>query len=181
MITKRALITGITGQDGSYLAEFLLQKDYEISIELFLADKMQRGDPPRRAEINDLLLNLRQVSKDFRKAIESFSDPYLYRTLGLSGKEWPEVRDHALDAAKKMYDVANSAYLKADLDKGGPSKDIALDGFIRRLAPVYGQATSKEPTSKLFIALTETLLDTLGFRYHSRESLTKRIQRILSE
>ncbi len=27
---KRALITGITGQDGSYLAEFLLQKDYDV-------------------------------------------------------------------------------------------------------------------------------------------------------
>jgi GDPmannose 4,6-dehydratase len=28
--TKRALITGITGQDGSYLAEFLLKKGYEV-------------------------------------------------------------------------------------------------------------------------------------------------------
>ena len=27
---KKALITGITGQDGSYLAEFLLNKDYEV-------------------------------------------------------------------------------------------------------------------------------------------------------
>jgi len=27
---KRAIITGITGQDGSYLAEFLLQKGYEV-------------------------------------------------------------------------------------------------------------------------------------------------------
>jgi len=27
---KRALVTGITGQDGSYLAEFLLQKDYMV-------------------------------------------------------------------------------------------------------------------------------------------------------
>ncbi|HEV2117446.1 MAG TPA: GDP-mannose 4,6-dehydratase, partial [Terriglobales bacterium] len=27
---KRALITGITGQDGSYLAELLLAKGYEI-------------------------------------------------------------------------------------------------------------------------------------------------------
>jgi len=27
---KKALITGITGQDGSYLAEFLLAKDYEV-------------------------------------------------------------------------------------------------------------------------------------------------------
>ncbi len=30
MATKRALITGITGQDGSYLAEFLLAKGYEV-------------------------------------------------------------------------------------------------------------------------------------------------------
>ena len=27
---KRALITGITGQDGSYLTEFLLDKGYEV-------------------------------------------------------------------------------------------------------------------------------------------------------
>lgn len=30
MVHKRALITGITGQDGSYLAEFLLSKEYEV-------------------------------------------------------------------------------------------------------------------------------------------------------
>ncbi len=29
-MTKRALITGITGQDGSYLAEFLLDKGYDV-------------------------------------------------------------------------------------------------------------------------------------------------------
>ena len=27
---KRALLTGITGQDGSYLAELLLEKGYEV-------------------------------------------------------------------------------------------------------------------------------------------------------
>lgn len=31
MAKKKALITGITGQDGSYLAEFLLKKGYEVS------------------------------------------------------------------------------------------------------------------------------------------------------
>jgi GDPmannose 4,6-dehydratase len=30
MAIKRALITGVTGQDGSYLAEFLLQQGYEV-------------------------------------------------------------------------------------------------------------------------------------------------------
>jgi GDP-D-mannose dehydratase len=35
---KRAFITGVTGQDGSYLAEFLLQKGYEVH-------GLQRGVP----------------------------------------------------------------------------------------------------------------------------------------
>ncbi len=29
-MVKKALVTSITGQDGSYLAEFLLSKGYEI-------------------------------------------------------------------------------------------------------------------------------------------------------
>ena len=29
-MSKTALITGITGQDGSYLAEFLLEKGYQV-------------------------------------------------------------------------------------------------------------------------------------------------------
>ena len=29
-MTKKAFITGITGQDGAYLAEFLLEKGYEV-------------------------------------------------------------------------------------------------------------------------------------------------------
>jgi GDPmannose 4,6-dehydratase len=30
MLVKKALLTGITGQDGSYLSEFLLKKGYEV-------------------------------------------------------------------------------------------------------------------------------------------------------
>jgi len=30
MAAKRALITGVTGQDGAYLAQFLLGKGYEV-------------------------------------------------------------------------------------------------------------------------------------------------------
>ena len=29
---KKALITGVTGQDGSYLAEFLLEKDMKCMV-----------------------------------------------------------------------------------------------------------------------------------------------------
>ena len=44
MAKKRAVITGITGQDGSYLAEFLLEKDYEVFglIRRSSTDKFER-------------------------------------------------------------------------------------------------------------------------------------------
>lgn len=42
---KKALITGITGQDGSYLAEFLLEKGYEVH---GIARRVAFEDPIRR-------------------------------------------------------------------------------------------------------------------------------------
>ncbi|KMP10470.1 GDP-D-mannose dehydratase [Candidatus Nitromaritima sp. SCGC AAA799-A02] len=43
MTTKKALITGITGQDGSYLAEFLLEKGYEVHGLVRRASTFNRG------------------------------------------------------------------------------------------------------------------------------------------
>src|SRR6202167_1479891 len=52
---KRALVTGITGQDGSYLAEFLLAKGYEVHglirrASTFNTDRLERiyADPHER-------------------------------------------------------------------------------------------------------------------------------------
>lgn len=44
-MTKKALITGITGQDGSYLAELLLEKGYEVH---GLVRRVALEDPMRR-------------------------------------------------------------------------------------------------------------------------------------
>ncbi|MDH3494363.1 MAG: GDP-mannose 4,6-dehydratase [Acidobacteriota bacterium] len=44
-MAKRALITGITGQDGSYLAELLLEKGYEVH---GLVRRVAMEDPKRR-------------------------------------------------------------------------------------------------------------------------------------
>ena len=50
---KRALITGITGQDGSYLAELLLQKEYEVH---GIVRRIALEDPTHRLwRINHLL------------------------------------------------------------------------------------------------------------------------------
>lgn len=44
-MSKRALITGITGQDGSYLAEYLLEQGYEVH---GLVRRVAMEDPERR-------------------------------------------------------------------------------------------------------------------------------------
>ena len=63
-MTKRALITGVTGQDGAYLAEFLLDKGYEVHgvirrlssfntqrIDHLYSDPHQPGAAPRNIRI----------------------------------------------------------------------------------------------------------------------------------
>ena len=59
---KRALITGITGQDGGYLAELLLEKGYQVH------------GLTRRPDANHMYLDSQQVrdtSVDIDSCIES--------------------------------------------------------------------------------------------------------------
>jgi GDPmannose 4,6-dehydratase len=57
---KKALITGVTGQDGSYLAELLLDKDYEVHGVVRRSSTFNRGriDHLRRDTIGDRHLRL---------------------------------------------------------------------------------------------------------------------------
>jgi GDPmannose 4,6-dehydratase len=57
---KKALITGITGQDGSYLSELLLQKDYEVHgvVRRSSTFNRERIDHLRRDSIGDRHLRL---------------------------------------------------------------------------------------------------------------------------
>jgi GDPmannose 4,6-dehydratase len=71
--TKRALITGVTGQDGSYLAELLLEKGYEVCgmVRRASVEKFERIEHLReriRLAQADLLdqLSLIEVVKGFR-------------------------------------------------------------------------------------------------------------------
>jgi len=56
---KKALITGITGQDGSYLAEFLLEKGYKVY------GMCRRTSTPSLGRIEHLLSKIEIVSGDF--------------------------------------------------------------------------------------------------------------------
>ena len=57
---KKALITGITGQDGSYLAEFLLDKGYEVHGVVRRSSTFNRGriDHLRRASLGEQHIRL---------------------------------------------------------------------------------------------------------------------------
>jgi GDPmannose 4,6-dehydratase len=57
---KKALITGITGQDGSYLSELLLEKDYQVHGVVRRSSTFNRGriDHLRRDSIGDRHLRL---------------------------------------------------------------------------------------------------------------------------
>lgn len=66
-MAKRALITGITGQDGSYLAEFLLSKGYEVH---GIVRRVALEDPEHRTwRIN----HLRDRVKLHSASLESYS------------------------------------------------------------------------------------------------------------
>jgi GDPmannose 4,6-dehydratase len=70
-MTRRALITGITGQDGSYLAEFLLGHDYEVHgmVRRSSTDTMERIEHLRerialhQADLLDQLSLLRLLER----------------------------------------------------------------------------------------------------------------------
>ena len=69
-MSRRALITGITGQDGSYLAEFLLSKGYEVH---GIVRRIALEDPTHR------LSRLRGIQDRIRlhaASIESFASVY---------------------------------------------------------------------------------------------------------
>ena len=75
---KRALITGITGQDGSYLAELLLEKGYEVH------GIIRRSSSFNTSRIDHLYRDRHEVSNlssaydDFRSLNNSFSVKYFY-------------------------------------------------------------------------------------------------------
>lgn len=57
-MSPKALITGVTGQDGSYLAEFLLEKGYEV------VGMIRRGSMPNFQRIQHLLDRITLVNGD---------------------------------------------------------------------------------------------------------------------
>ena len=65
---KKALITGVTGQDGSYLAEFLLGKGYEVH------GLKRRASSFNTARVDHLYRDLHEESSNFRMHYADMTD-----------------------------------------------------------------------------------------------------------
>ena len=82
LIRKVALLTGITGQDGSYLAEFLLEKGYEVHGIIRRSSSFNTGriehiyKDPRTSKSYALLLRF------FNDVIRTKTLPSLWRFNG---------------------------------------------------------------------------------------------------
>ena len=95
---KRALITGITGQDGSYLAELLLEKGYEVH------GVVRRSSAPNYWRIEHLLADISLVEADLTdsasldRAVRLVRPEEVYNLAAQSfvGVSWAEPR-HTLD------------------------------------------------------------------------------------
>ena len=59
---KRALITGIAGQDGTYLSQFLLDRDYEV-FGIINPNSSNKSDSTKKPLSSVIIQHLRHTQK----------------------------------------------------------------------------------------------------------------------
>jgi GDPmannose 4,6-dehydratase len=133
-MAKKALITGITGQDGSYLAELLLSKGYEV-----------HGIIRRTSTFNTGRLDAIYADPHSQKArlFLHYGDLSDASALArLIGKVQPE----------EIYNLAAQSHVRVSFDSAEYSTDIDATGTVRLLEairetgikPRFYQASSSE-------------------------------------
>lgn len=103
---KKALITGITGQDGSYLAELLLSKGYEVH------GIVRRSSLPNTARIAHLIADHHSKSKSFLLHSGDLSDSS--RIFGLISAIAPD----------EVYNLAAQSHVRVSFDEAEYTGDV---------------------------------------------------------
>jgi len=119
---KKALITGVTGQDGSYLAEFLLEKGYEVH------GIIRRSSSYNQERLEDLL------TEEEAKALLNNSNFHLH---------YGDVTD-ALNITKiigevqpnEIYNLAAQSHVRVSFDMPGYTLDVDAKGTLNILEAV---------------------------------------------
>lgn len=129
---KKALITGITGQDGSYLAEFLLEKGYEVH------------GITRRASIS----NTARIDHLIAKNAVTLHDGDLSDSSSL-------VRIISLVQPDEIYNLAAQSHVQVSFDVPEYSGDVDAIGVLRILEAVRILGLTKK--TKIYQASTSEL------------------------
>lgn len=129
---KVALITGITGQDGSYLAEFLLEKGYEVH------GIVRRASSSNTTRIDHLLE---------KKAIK-LHDGDLTDSTSL-------IRIITLTQPDEIYNLAAQSHVQVSFDVPEYSGDVDAIGVLRILEAVRILGLAKK--TKIYQASTSEL------------------------
>jgi GDPmannose 4,6-dehydratase len=133
-MAKRALITGITGQDGSYLAELLLSKGYEVHGIIRRASTFNTG-------------RLEPIYQD-----PHASDKRLFLHYGDLSDGSAMARLIQTVAPDEVYNLAAQSHVRVSFDSPEYTADITGTGTIRLLEairevgikPRFYQASSSE-------------------------------------
>jgi GDPmannose 4,6-dehydratase len=146
-MAKRALITGITGQDGSYLAELLLAKGYEIHGIIRRASTFNTG------RLDHIYADPHQSSNRLKLHYGDLSD-----ASGLA-------RLLAKIEPQEIYNLAAQSHVRVSFDCPEYTTDITATGAVRLLEairesgikPRFYQASSSEMFGKVqAVPQTET-------------------------
>lgn len=129
---KKALITGITGQDGSYLAEFLLEKGYEVH------GMVRRSSISNTARIDHLIA----------KNSITLHDGDLTDTSSI-------VRILQLVKPDEIYNLAAQSHVQVSFDVPEYSGDVDALGVLRILEAV--RILGMTETARIYQASTSEL------------------------
>ena len=129
---KKALITGVTGQDGSYLSEFLLEKGYEV-----------HGI-------------IRRSSVDFRERIAHLEGtPHFHLHYGDLSDTSSLVKVIGMVRPDEIYNLAAQSHVQVSFDSPEFTADIDATGVLRILEAV--RITGLAETCRIYQASTSEL------------------------
>ena len=131
-MAKKALITGVTGQDGSYLAEFLLEKGYEVH------GLIRRSSISNTGRIDHLI----REDKIVLHGGDMTDSTSLVRIIG-------EVRPD------EIYNLAAQSHVQVSFDVPEYTADVVATGVLRVLEAV--RVCGLEKTCRIYQASTSEL------------------------
>jgi GDPmannose 4,6-dehydratase len=132
---KRALVTGITGQDGSYLAELLLEKDYEVH------GLIRRSSSINTHRIDHLYEDPHVVGRRLILHYGDMSDSARLARL------IDEVRP------SEVYNLGAQSHVKVSFEAPEYTSDVDALGTLRLLEAIY----HCDPSIRLYQASTSEL------------------------